>query len=190
MSTNLAPPSLRLIIPPRFRLIAVVVAAVLVVLLVAFAAMKVYDRITTPEYPDAKVQDWATFADHLVVGRATGDDTFLVTTVLWTRQGAHHAPRRIIWRNAPDLEKEHTYALPITWVTGHGPDHWSPLNGDSILPLSDGVVGKDASDRTWAGKHVGDRPQELAAELYDKGPYAAAVPHLYESVDARVEAVQ
>lgn len=190
MSTNLAPPSLRLSIPPRLRLIAVAVAAVLVVLLVVLAAVKVYDHVTTPEYPDEGVRDWATFGDHLVVGRATGGDSFLVTTVLWTRQGAHHAPTRIIWRDAPDLDKEHTYALPLTWVTGHGPAHWSPLNSDAILPLSDGLIGTDASDHTWAGKHIGDPPQKLAAELYDKGPYAAAVPHLYESVDARVEAVQ
>lgn len=190
MSTNLAPPSLSLSIPPRMRVVGLAVVGVLVVLVVALGAWKLYDHNTTPDYPDKGVRDWATFSDHLVVGRATGGDTFLVTTVLWTRQGAHKAPVRIIWRDAPDLDKGHTYALPITWVTGHGPAHWAPLNGDAILPLHDDMIAKDAGHDTWAGKHTGDRPQELASELYTKGPYAEAVPHLYQGVDARVAAVR
>lgn len=189
MSTNLAPPSLNIDVPPRVKLIAAAVLAVLVVVLVAFGAWRLYDRSNTPDYPAANAHDWATFGDHLITGRATGSDTFLVTTVLWTRAGAHHAPKRIIWQDAPHLEKEHAYALPITWVTRHGDPHWAPLNSAAILPLSGNVIAKDAGTDTWAAKHTGDRPAVLAATLYATGPYDKAVPHLYESVDARVKAV-
>ena len=61
------------------------------------------------------------------------------------------------------------------------------INLFPFLPLDGGRI-TDGGE-TWADEHTGESPRRLATELYETGPYPAAVPHLYESLEQRLAAV-
>jgi hypothetical protein len=168
-----------------------IAGTVVVVLLAAWAAVVggrvLLDRAGPPEYPAAGVRDWATFADHLVLGTAGPADTdrLEVTTVLWSRQGAHPIGRRI--SIDADLTEGEAYAVPVAWLEGGG-GHWVALAPDAVLSLDGGRI--SGGGDTWAADHTGESPRALATELYETGPHPAAVPYLYGSLEQRLAAVE
>ncbi|WP_143055126.1 hypothetical protein [Nocardioides luteus] len=168
-----------------------IAGTVVVLLLVAWAAVLggrvLLDRAGPPEYPATGVRDWATFADHLVLGTAGPDDTdrLEVTTVLWSRQGAHPIGRRI--SIDADLTEGEAYAVPVAWLEDDG-GHWVALAPDAVLPLDGGRI--TGGGGTWAADHAGESPRALATELYETGPHPAAVPYLYGSLEQRLAAVE
>ncbi|MFE6507866.1 hypothetical protein ACFVDI_10395 [Nocardioides sp. NPDC057767] len=186
MGENTTDPTLS--VPRRLKIAGTVV----VVLLAAWAAVlgvrTLLDRAAPAELPATEVRDWATFADHLVLGTAGPDDTdrLEVTTVLWSRQGAHPIARRITVE--AEMTEGEAYAVPVAWLDDGGSDgHWVALAPNAVLPLDGGRI-TDGGD-TWAEEHTGEPARTLATELYETGPYPAAVPHLYESLEQRLAAV-
>ncbi|EGD42269.1 hypothetical protein ACWZJV_10220 [Nocardioides sp. WG-D5] len=186
MGENTNEPTLS--VPRRLKIAGTIV----VVLLAAWAAVlgvrAVLDGAGPPEYPATEVRDWATFADHLVLGTADPDDAgrLDVTTVLWSRQGAHPIGRRITVE--AEMTEGEAYAVPVAWLDDGGSDgRWVALAPDAVLPLDGGRI-TDGGE-TWADEHTGESPRRLATELYETGPYPAAVPHLYESLEQRLAAV-
>ncbi|MFI5622115.1 hypothetical protein ACIA03_01485 [Nocardioides sp. NPDC051685] len=165
-----------------------IAGTIVVVLLAAWAALLggrvLLDRAGPPEYPAAGVRDWATFADHLVLGTAA-DDRLDVTTVLWSRQGAHPIGRRI--SIDADLTDGEAYAVPVAWLEDGG-GRWVALASDAVLPLDGGRI--TGGGGTWAADHTGESPRALATELYETGPHPAAVPYLYGSLEQRLAAVE
>ncbi|GGR56793.1 hypothetical protein J2S40_003279 [Nocardioides luteus] len=161
---------------------------ILVVLLAVWAALLgarlLMDRTGPPEYPAEDVRDWATFADHLVLGTAE-DDGLEITAVLWSRQGAHPIGRRVSFE--AELSAGAAYAVPVAW-TGGDDGRWVALAPEAVVPIDGGRI--DAGHETWVGDITGKSPRALAAELYETGPYPAAVPHLYESLEQRLAAVE
>ena len=184
MSENATGPTLSV---PRGVKIA---GAVAVVLLAVWAAVLggriLMDRSGPPEFPADDVRDWATFADHLVLGTADGKDRLEVTTVLWSRQGAHPISRRISLEAG--MTAGEAYAVPVAWLDEGDGGRWLALSQDTLLPLSNGRL-SDAHG-TWARDHIGEQPRALASVLYETGPYPAAVPHLYEGLRQRLAAVE
>lgn len=168
-----------------------IAGTVVVVLLATWAAVLggriLLERAGPPEYPAADVRDWATFADHLVLGTAGPDDTdrLEITTVLWSRQGAHPIGRRI--SVDADLTEGAAYAMPVAWLDDGG-GRWVALASDAVLPLDGGRITEGGD--TWAADHVGESPRSLATELYETGPHRAAVPYLYDSLEDRLAAVE
>lgn len=168
-----------------------IAGTVVVVLLAAWAALLggrvLLDRTGPPEYPAAGVRDWATFADHLVLGTAGPADTdrLEVTTVLWSRQGAHPIGRRI--SIDADLTEGEAYAVPVAWLDDDG-GRWVALAPDTVLPLDGGRI--TGGGATWAADHAGESPRALATELYETGPHPAAVPYLYGTLEQRLAAVE
>jgi hypothetical protein len=76
----------------------------------------------------------------------------------------------------------------VAWLDDGGSDgHWVALAPDAVLPLDGGRITEGGD--TWAADHVGQSPRALATVLYETGPYPAAVPHLYESLEQRLAAV-
>ncbi len=147
------------------------------------------DRAGPPEDPAAGVRDWATFADHLVLGTAGPADTdrLEVTAVLWSRQGAHPIGRRI--SIDADLTAGEAYAVPVAWLGDDGEHgHWVALAPDAVLPLDGGRI--SGGGDTWAADHTGESPRALATELYETGPHPAAVPYLYGTLEQRLAAVE
>ena len=185
MGENKAGPTLS--VPRGVTVIGTIVAIVLAVWAAALGGRILLDRAGPPELPDNGVHDWATFADHLVLGTAAGEDRLDVATVLWTRQGAHPISRRITLES--EMTKGDAYAVPLAWLEeGDGDGNWVALSPDSVLPLSGGQI-TDAGG-TWAADHAGESPRALATELYETGPYPAAVPYLYQSLEQRLAAVE
>ncbi len=185
MGENRTGPTLS--VPRGVAVIGTIVAVILAVWAAALGGRLLLDRAGPPEFPDGDVRDWATFADHLILGTAADEDRLDVATVLWTRQGAHPVGRRIT------LEAETTegeaYAVPIAWLDDGGDDgRWVALSADSVLPLPGGKI--IDSGGTWAAEHTGESPRALATELYETGPHPAAVPYLYESLEQRLAAVE
>lgn len=187
MGENAIGPTLS--VPRRLKITGTIV----VVLLTTWAALLggriLLDRTAPPEFPATDVRDWATFADHVVLGTAGPADTdrLDVTTILWSRQGAHPIGRRISIE--AELTEDAAYAVPVAWTEdGSSGGRWVALAADAVLPLDDGRI-TDGGD-TWAADHTGESPRVLATELYETGPHRAAVPYLYESLEQRLAAVE
>ncbi|MER7557687.1 hypothetical protein ABTZ46_12130 [Nocardioides sp. NPDC126508] len=184
MSENASGPTLS--VSRRLKIAGTVV----VVLLAAWAAVLggrvLLDRAGPPEYPAAGVRDWATFADHLVLGTAgpAGTDRLEITAVLWSRQGAHPIGRRI--SIDADLTAGEAYAIPVAWLDDG--ERWVALAPDAVLPLDGGRI--SGGGDTWAADHTGESPRALATELYETGPHPAAVPYLYGTLEQRLAAVE
>lgn len=161
---------------------------IVVVLMAVWAAVLggriLLERAGPPEFPATGVRDWATFADHLVLGTA-GEDRLEITTVLWSRQGAHQIGRGISLD--ADMTEGEAYAVPVAWLDGGG-GRWVALAAEAVLPLDGGRI--TGGGETWAADHTGESPRGLATELYETGPHPAAVPYLYESLEQRLAAVE
>jgi hypothetical protein len=186
VSENATGPTLS--VPRRLKIAGTIVVVLLTVWAAVLGGRILLDRTGPPEYPAADVRDWATFADHLVLGTAGPGDTgwLEVTTVLWSRQGAHPIGRRITVE--AEMTEGEAYAVPVAWLDDGGSDgHWVALAPDAVLPLDGGRITEGGD--TWAADHVGQSPRALATVLYETGPYPAAVPHLYESLEQRLAAV-
>lgn len=164
---------------------------IVVVLMAVWAAVlggrALLERAGPPEFPATDVRDWATFADHLVLGTAGPDDAdrLEVTTILWSRQGAHPIGRGITLD--ADMTEGEAYAVPVAWLEGGG-GRWVALAAEAVLPLDGGRI--TGGGQTWAADHAGESPRGLATELYETGPHPAAVPYLYESLEQRLAAVE
>ncbi|MFJ9391595.1 hypothetical protein ACIRON_22405 [Nocardioides sp. NPDC101246] len=164
---------------------------IVVVLLATWAAVLggriLLERAGPPEFPATDVRDWATFADHLVLGTPDPDDTdrLEVTTILWSRQGAHQIGRGIDLD--ADMTEGEAYAVPVAWLEDGG-GRWVALAAEAVLPLDGGRI--TGGGGTWAADHAGESPRRLATELYETGPHPAAVPYLYESLEQRLAAVE
>lgn len=170
----------------RLKVGGTIVVILLAVWASVLGARILIDRAGQPEYQAEDVRDWATFADHLVLGSA-GDDGLEITAVLWSRQGAHPIGRRVTFE--AELSDGAAYAVPVAWAGGDDDDgRWVALAPEAVVPIDGGRI--DAGDETWAGDLTGRSPRALAAELYETGPYPAAVPHLYESLEQRLAAVE
>lgn len=165
-----------------------IAGTILVVLLAAWAAALggriLLDRTGPPEFPATDVRDWATFSDHLVLGTAV-EDRLEITTVLWSRQGAHPIGRGIVLD--ADMTEGEAYAVPVAWHEGDG-GRWVALAPEAVLPLDGGRI--TGGEETWAAEHTGESPRGLATQLYETGPHPAAVPYLYESLEQRLAAVE
>lgn len=168
-----------------------IAGTIVVILMAAWAAVlggrALLDRTGPPQFPATDVRDWATFADHLVVGTAGPPDSerLEVTTVLWSRQGAHPIGRRISLD--ADMTEGEAYAVPVAWLEGGG-GRWVALAAEAVLPLDGGRITEGGE--TWAADLTGESPRRLATELYETGPHPAAVPYLYESLEERLAAVE
>lgn len=186
MGENTTEPTLS--VPRRLKIAGTIVVALLAAWAAALGVRALLDGAGPPEFPATDVRDWATFADHLVLGTADPADTdrLEVTTVLWSRQGAHPIGRRISVE--AEMTEGEAYAMPVAWLDDGGSDgHWVALAPDAVLPLDGGRI-TDGGD-TWAEEHTGKSARALATELYETGPYPAAVPYLYESLEQRLAAV-
>ncbi|MEI7054662.1 hypothetical protein WBG06_02485 [Nocardioides sp. CCNWLW239] len=178
----------------RLKVVGTIVVILLAVWAAALGGRILLDRTGPPEYPASDVRDWATFADHLVLGTAGPADTdrFDVTTVLWSRQGAHPIGRRIAVES--EMTTGEAYAVPVAWLDdGSSDGRWVALAADAVIPLEGGRLDPDAAaggGATWAAEHAGESPRTLATELYETGPHPAAVPYLYESLEQRLAAVE
>ncbi|TQL67033.1 hypothetical protein FB381_0905 [Nocardioides albertanoniae] len=176
-------------VPQGVKIGGAVVAILLAVWAAVLGGRILMDRSGPPEFPAGGVRDWATFADHLVLGTPDGEDRLDITTVLWSRQGAHPINRRITV--AAEMTEGEAYAVPVAWLEdddGGDDGRWVALSQDAVVRLSEGRIA-GAGD-TWAEHHLGEHPRALASELYETGPYPAAVPHLYESLRQRLAAVE
>jgi hypothetical protein len=167
-----------------------IAGTIVVVLLAVWAAVLggriLLDRAGPPEFPATDVRDWATFADHVVLGTAA-EDRLEVTTVLWSRQGAHPIGRQITIE--AEMTEDEAYAVPVAWFEdGSSDGRWVALTADAVLPLDGGQI--TGGGATWAADHTGESPRALATELYETGPHPAAVPYLYESLEQRLAAVE
>ncbi|NGN93497.1 hypothetical protein G5C66_12180 [Nocardioides sp. KC13] len=188
MGENTTEPTLSV---PRPLKIAGTIVVVLLAVWGALVGVRVLlERTGPPEYPATDVRDWSTFADHLVLGTAGEEDRLEVTTVLWSRQGAHPIGRRIAVE--AEMTDGESYAVPVAWLDGGGDDRgddgrWVALAPEAVLPLDGGRITDGGG--TWAEDHTGEPARALATVLYETGPYPAAVPHLYESLEQRLAAV-
>lgn len=181
-------------VPRRLKITGTIVVVLLAVWAAALGARTLLDRAAPPEFPAADVRDWATFADHLVLGTAGPADTdrFDVTTVLWSRQGSHPIGRQIAIE--AEMTEDEAYAVPVAWFEeGSSDGRWVALAADAVIPIDGGRLDPDAlagGGATWAADHAGESPRALATELYETGPHPAAVPYLYESLEQRLAAVE
>ncbi|NYI79492.1 hypothetical protein [Nocardioides panzhihuensis] len=187
MGENATGPTLS--VPRRLKITGTIVVVLLAVWAAALGARTLLDRAAPPEFPAADVRDWATFADHVVLGTAGPDDTdrLQVTTVLWSRQGSHPIGRQITIE--AEMTADEVYAVPVAWIEdGSSDGRWVALAADAVLPLDGGRI--TGGGATWAADHAGESPRTLATELYETGPHPAAVPYLYESLEQRLAAVE
>ncbi|GGU44940.1 hypothetical protein [Nocardioides albus] len=187
MGENSTGPTLS--VPRRLKITGTIVVVLLAVWAGVLGARTLLDRTAPPEFPASDVRDWATFADHVVLGTAGPADTdrLEVTTVLWSRQGAHPIGRRISIE--ADLTEDEAYAVPVAWFEDGSTDgRWVALTADAVLRLDAGRI--TGGGATWAADHAGESPRVLATELYETGPHPAAVPYLYESLEQRLAAVE
>ncbi|MFE6645176.1 hypothetical protein ACFVJS_01350 [Nocardioides sp. NPDC057772] len=182
MGENTTEPTLS--VPRSLKIAGTIVVALLAVCAAVLGGRLLLDLTGPPEYPATDVRDWSTFADHLVLGTAGAEDRLEVTTVLWSRQGAHPIGRRITVE--AEMTEGEAYAVPVAWLDG-GDGHWVALAPEAVLPLEGGRITDGGG--TWADEHTGEPARALATELYETGPYPAAVPHLYESLEQRLAAV-
>jgi hypothetical protein len=173
----------------RLKITGTIVIVLLAVWAAALGARTLLDRAAPPEFPAADARDWATFADHLVLGTAGPADTdrLDVTTVLWSRQGSHPIGRQITIE--AEMTEDEAYAVPVAWIDdGSSDGRWVALAADAVLPLDSGRI--TGGGNTWAAEYAGESPRALATELYETGPHPAAVPYLYESLEQRLAAVE
>ncbi|WP_406035738.1 hypothetical protein OG801_10945 [Nocardioides sp. NBC_00163] len=185
MGENTTGPTLS--VSRRLKIAGTIVVVLAAVWAAVLGGRALLERAGPPEFPATDVRDWATFADHLVLGTAGPADTdrLEVTTVLWSRQGAHQIGRGIDLD--ADMTEGEAYAVPVAWLEG-GSGRWVALSAEAVLPLDGGRV--TGGGQTWAADHAGESPRGLATELYETGPHPAAVPYLYESLEQRLAAVE
>ncbi|HEY9353317.1 MAG TPA: hypothetical protein VIP28_08715 [Nocardioides sp.] len=182
MGENTTGPTLS--VSRRLKIAGTIVVVLAAVWAAVLGGRALLERAGPPEFPATDVRDWATFSDHLVLGTA-GEDRLEVTTVLWSRQGAHPIGRGI--NLDADMAEGEAYAVPVAWLEGGG-GRWVALAAEAVLPLDGGRI--TGGGQTWAADHAGESPRGLATELYETGPYPAAVPYLYESLEQRLAAVE
>lgn len=144
-------------------------------------------------FPAASLEDWRSYADHVVEYSVVGESmrpvaTLRIDRILWSAPEAPSLPNEITMR-APQLEVGERFVAPLAQVEKPFVEWW-PLNTNAALPVVDGRVTTSPELNSPVGKKFAGRTvAELNDALAEQAPDPLAAKHADLRPTERVQAV-